>query len=123
MFTILCILRKIKLIVFYVPQASIDNEKPATNINIRRSNNRLELTGELYVGGVPHNMYDELPTLVSSRSSFAGCLGTILINGRLNNIFTDTLTTNRYVTAGCTGMSCCIWTLFYFYLLKMLYFV
>jgi len=49
-------------------------------------------------------MYKSLPTLVSSRSSYAGCLATIRVDGRLYNIFTDTITTNRFVTDQCTGM-------------------
>ncbi|XP_053575965.1 LOW QUALITY PROTEIN: neurexin-2-like [Bombina bombina] len=65
----------------------------------------LDLKGELYIGGLPRNMYASLPKLVASRDGFQGCLASVDLNGRLPNLLTDALQRVGPVERGCDGPS------------------
>ncbi|XP_075044885.1 neurexin-2-beta isoform X8 [Mixophyes fleayi] len=65
----------------------------------------LDLKGELYIGGLPRNMYAALPKLVASRDGFQGCLASVDLNGRLPDLLTDALHRVGPVERGCDGPS------------------
>ncbi|XP_056383402.1 neurexin-2-beta isoform X9 [Hyla sarda] len=65
----------------------------------------LDLKGELYIGGLPRNMYATLPKLVASRDGFQGCLASVDLNGRLPDLLTDALHRTDTVDRGCDGPS------------------
>ncbi|KAM8946466.1 neurexin-2-beta isoform 11-T11 [Pelodytes ibericus] len=65
----------------------------------------LDLKGELYIGGLPRNMYVTLPKLVASRDGFQGCLASVDLNGRLPDLLTDALHRIGPVERGCDGPS------------------
>ncbi|KAM3919730.1 neurexin-2-beta isoform 11-T11 [Leptodactylus fuscus] len=65
----------------------------------------LDLKGELYIGGLPRNMYATLPKLVASRDGFQGCLASVDLNGRLPDLLTDALHRVGPVDRGCDGPS------------------
>ncbi|XP_053305693.1 neurexin-2-beta isoform X6 [Spea bombifrons] len=65
----------------------------------------LDLKGELYIGGLPKNMYAALPKLVASRDGFQGCLASVDLNGRLPDLLTDALHRVGPVQRGCDGPS------------------
>ncbi|XP_040183767.1 neurexin-2-beta isoform X8 [Rana temporaria] len=65
----------------------------------------LDLKGELYIGGLPRNMYVTLPKLVASRDGFQGCLASVDLNGRLPDLLTDALHRFGPVVRGCDGPS------------------
>ncbi|KAM4617797.1 neurexin-2-beta isoform 7-T7 [Discoglossus pictus] len=65
----------------------------------------LDLKGELYIGGLPRNMYHTLPKLVASRDGFQGCLASVDLNGRLPDLLTDALQRVGPVERGCDGPS------------------
>ncbi|XP_063801300.1 neurexin-2-beta isoform X14 [Pseudophryne corroboree] len=65
----------------------------------------LDLKGELYIGGLPRNMYATLPKLVASRDGFQGCLASVDLNGRLPDLLTDALHRFGPVERGCDGPS------------------
>ncbi|XP_063294609.1 neurexin-2-beta isoform X18 [Pelobates fuscus] len=65
----------------------------------------LDLKGELYIGGLPKNMYASLPKLVASRDGFQGCLASVDLNGRLPDLLTDALHRFGNVERGCDGPS------------------
>jgi len=67
------------------------------------SRNTLDLKDLLYIGGVPTRLQYQLPSTIVSKKGFSGCVATVVINGRLVDLLTETLTQSRYVTAGCTG--------------------
>ncbi|XP_041447481.1 neurexin-2 isoform X11 [Xenopus laevis] len=65
----------------------------------------LDLKGELYIGGLPRNMYVTLPKLVASRDGFQGCLASVDLNGRLPELLNDALHRVGPVERGCDGPS------------------
>ncbi|XP_041445999.1 neurexin-2 isoform X8 [Xenopus laevis] len=65
----------------------------------------LDLKGELYIGGLPRNMYVSLPKLVASRDGFQGCLASVDLNGRLPELLNDALHRVGPVKRGCDGPS------------------
>lgn len=65
--------------------------------------NTLDLTERLYVGGIPDSVRSRIPSIVSSKKGFVGCLASFTVNGRLYNLLTDATTSSVYVTPGCTG--------------------
>ncbi|KAM4018311.1 neurexin-2-beta isoform 8-T10 [Anomaloglossus baeobatrachus] len=65
----------------------------------------LDLKGELYIGGLPRNLYATLPKLVASRDGFQGCLASVDLNGRLPDLLTDALHRIGPVDRGCDGPS------------------
>lgn len=74
-----------------------------TSTLLLESHNTLDLYGSLYIGGVPENIQNQLPSIIPTRKSFAGCLASLYINRRLYNLMTDVTSPSTYVTAGCSG--------------------
>lgn len=60
-------------------------------------------SGELYIGGVPKNMYTNLPKLIASRDGYQGCLASVDLNGRLPDLIADALHRVGQVERGCDG--------------------
>ncbi|XP_028329707.1 neurexin-2-like isoform X1 [Gouania willdenowi] len=65
----------------------------------------LDLKGELYIGGVAKNMYNNLPKLIASRDGYQGCLASVDLNGRLPDLIADALHRVGQVERGCDGPS------------------
>ncbi|XP_077183953.1 neurexin-2-beta isoform X21 [Paroedura picta] len=65
----------------------------------------LDLKGELYIGGLSKNMFNNLPKLVASRDGFQGCLASVDLNGRLPDLIADALHRIGQVERGCDGPS------------------
>ena len=65
------------------------------------------LTGELYIGGLSKNMFNNLPKLVASRDGFQGCLASVDLNGRLPDLIADALHRIGQVERGCDGECGC----------------
>uniref|UniRef100_A0A670JLU8 Neurexin 2 n=1 Tax=Podarcis muralis TaxID=64176 RepID=A0A670JLU8_PODMU len=65
----------------------------------------LDLKGELYIGGLSKNMFNNLPKLVASRDGFQGCLASVDLNGRLPDLIADALHRIGHVERGCDGPS------------------
>lgn len=59
--------------------------------------------GELYIGGVIKNMYNNLPKLIASRDGYQGCLASVDLNGRLPDLIADALHRVGQVERGCDG--------------------
>ena len=65
---------------------------------------RFEPTGKLHFGGVSEQDYERLPSIIKSRSNFAGCLASVKVNTQLYNLMTDNIAISDYVTIGCSGL-------------------
>uniref|UniRef100_A0A8D0H797 Neurexin 2 n=1 Tax=Sphenodon punctatus TaxID=8508 RepID=A0A8D0H797_SPHPU len=65
----------------------------------------LDLKGELYIGGLSKNMFNNLPKLVASRDGFQGCLASMDLNGRLPDLIADALHRIGQIERGCDGPS------------------
>ena len=75
-----------------------------TTINLRRTTNRIDLTGLLYIGGVREDISKDLPIFINSRRSFLGCLATLKINGHLKNLYMDAVEkSTATLSQGCSG--------------------
>ncbi|XP_073466267.1 neurexin 3 isoform X14 [Aquarana catesbeiana] len=61
----------------------------------------LDLKGDLYIAGLPQNMYSNLPKLVASREGFQGCLASVDLNGRLPDLINDALHRSGQSERGC----------------------
>nr|XP_026689389.1 neurexin-1a isoform X3 [Ciona intestinalis] len=63
----------------------------------------LDLSGDLYVGGVRQDMfYNKLPEQISSRTGFRGCIGSLDLNGRISSIIgRDQISSAGTVVMGC----------------------
>lgn len=59
--------------------------------------------GDLFVGGLGPNMYQNLPKLVVSREGFQGCLASVDLNGRLPDLISDALFRSGQIERGCEG--------------------
>lgn len=59
--------------------------------------------GDLFIGGLGPNMYQNLPKLVVSREGFQGCLATVDLNGRLPDLISDALFRSGQIERGCEG--------------------
>lgn len=73
--------------------------------------------GDLFIGGLGPNMYQNLPKLVVSREGFQGCLASVDLNGRLPDLINDALFRSGQIERGCEGtdflsstsvMTCCV---------------
>lgn len=64
---------------------------------------RVCFAGELYIGGVIKNMYNNLPKLIASRDGYQGCLASVDLNGRLPDLIADALHRVGQVERGCDG--------------------
>ena len=80
---------------------TVDNMKET--INLRRTLNRIELVGPLYVGGVPESKVPNMPHYIQSHG-FVGCLSTFKVNGQLKNLWRDAISkTTATLSQGCSG--------------------
>ncbi|XP_062422563.1 neurexin-1a-like isoform X18 [Pungitius pungitius] len=65
----------------------------------------LDLKGNLYIGGVPKEMFKELPKLVHAKEGFQGCLASVDLNGRLPDLMSDAVDCVGQIERGCEGPS------------------
>ncbi|XP_056284943.1 neurexin-3b-like [Pseudoliparis swirei] len=80
----------------------VDAKSVTQNVNGAKN---LDLKGDLFVGGLGPNMYQNLPKLVVSREGFQGCLASVDLNGRLPDLINDALFRSGQVERGCEGPS------------------
>uniref|UniRef100_T1L145 Laminin G domain-containing protein n=2 Tax=Tetranychus urticae TaxID=32264 RepID=T1L145_TETUR len=67
-------------------------------------NLHLDLTGLLYLGGLPSDAYSTLPSLVVSSHGFEGCLASLDFNGEtIDPTGTDAVVRSTLVSKGCSG--------------------
>ncbi|UYV68215.1 NRXN2 [Cordylochernes scorpioides] len=64
----------------------------------------LQLSGLLYIGGLPRPKYDELPEL-KSRHGFLGCLASLEADGASLDLVADAAVPSTLVARGCPGTS------------------
>ncbi|XP_051264634.1 neurexin 3b isoform X5 [Dicentrarchus labrax] len=76
----------------------VDTKSVTQNVNGAKN---LDLKGDLFVGGLGPNMYQNLPKLVVSREGFQGCLASVDLNGRLPDLINDALFRSGQVERGC----------------------
>uniref|UniRef100_M3ZHA6 Neurexin 3b n=1 Tax=Xiphophorus maculatus TaxID=8083 RepID=M3ZHA6_XIPMA len=76
----------------------VDTKSVTQNVNGAKN---LDLKGDLFVGGLGPNMYQNLPKLVVSREGFQGCLASVDLNGRLPDLISDALFRSGHVERGC----------------------
>ncbi|XP_043962610.1 neurexin 3b isoform X10 [Gambusia affinis] len=76
----------------------VDTKSVTQNVNGAKN---LDLKGDLFVGGLGPNMYQNLPKLVVSREGFQGCLASVDLNGRLPDLINDALFRSGHVERGC----------------------
>ncbi|XP_036066411.1 neurexin 3b isoform X12 [Oryzias melastigma] len=75
-------------------------DSKSVNQNVNGAKN-LDLKGDLFIGGLGPNMYQNLPKLVVSREGFQGCLATVDLNGRLPDLISDALFRSGQIERGC----------------------
>ncbi|XP_031728669.1 neurexin 3b isoform X5 [Anarrhichthys ocellatus] len=80
----------------------VDTKSVTQNVNGAKN---LDLKGDLFVGGLGPNMYQNLPKLVVSREGFQGCLASVDLNGRLPDLINDALFRSGQIERGCEGPS------------------
>ncbi|KAL7388417.1 hypothetical protein ABVT39_013373 [Epinephelus coioides] len=80
----------------------VDSKSVTQNVNGAKN---LDLKGDLFVGGLGPNMYQNLPKLVVSREGFQGCLASVDLNGRLPDLINDALFRSGQIERGCEGPS------------------
>ncbi|KAM4712677.1 neurexin 3b isoform 10-T12 [Anableps anableps] len=80
----------------------VDTKSVTQNVNGAKN---LDLKGDLFVGGLGPNMYQNLPKLVVSREGFQGCLASVDLNGRLPDLINDALFRSGHIERGCEGPS------------------
>ncbi|XP_046687748.1 neurexin-3-like isoform X2 [Homalodisca vitripennis] len=68
-------------------------------------NEKLDLAGILYLGGVPKDISPPLPKQIQSRHGFEGCLASLDLNGESPNLMVDAVIPSSLVSAGCEGQS------------------
>ncbi|XP_037909404.1 neurexin-1 isoform X2 [Hermetia illucens] len=73
---------------------------PGGNLNI-------ELNGILYIGGVFKDMYAKLPSAISSRSGFEGCLASLDLGDTSPTLTSDAVVPSSLVVSGCEGPTKC----------------
>ncbi|XP_077950166.1 neurexin 3b isoform X17 [Gasterosteus aculeatus] len=76
----------------------VDAKSVTQNVNGAKN---LDLKGDLFVGGLGPNMYQNLPKLVVSREGFQGCLASVDLNGRLPDLINDALFRSGQIERGC----------------------
>ncbi|XP_036942426.1 neurexin 3b isoform X7 [Acanthopagrus latus] len=76
----------------------VDSKSVTQNVNGAKN---LDLKGDLFIGGLGPNMYQNLPKLVVSREGFQGCLASVDLNGRLPNLINDALFRSGQIERGC----------------------
>ncbi|XP_039981460.1 neurexin 3b isoform X2 [Xiphias gladius] len=80
----------------------VDSKSVTQNVNGAKN---LDLKGDLFIGGLGPNMYQNLPKLVVSREGFQGCLASVDLNGRLPDLINDAVFRSGQVERGCEGPS------------------
>ncbi|XP_063352613.1 neurexin 3b isoform X8 [Pelmatolapia mariae] len=80
----------------------VDAKSVTQNVNGAKN---LDLKGDLFIGGLGPNMYQNLPKLVVSREGFQGCLASVDLNGRLPDLISDALFRSGQIERGCEGPS------------------
>ncbi|XP_054618189.1 neurexin-3b isoform X12 [Dunckerocampus dactyliophorus] len=80
----------------------VDSKSVTQNVNGAKN---LDLKGDLFIGGLGPNMYQNLPKLVVSREGFQGCLASVDLNGRLPDLISDALFRSGQIERGCEGPS------------------
>lgn len=80
-------------------EVTVDESVTTYPPNLRKAT--MDLRGELYIGGVPRNMYDELPDQITSEHGFRGCMASITIEKRLVDVLAEAISTSSYVSRGC----------------------
>ncbi|KAI3363825.1 hypothetical protein L3Q82_001427 [Scortum barcoo] len=80
----------------------VDAKSVTQNVNGAKN---LDLKGDLFIGGLGPNMYQNLPKLVVSREGFQGCLASVDLNGRLPDLINDALFRSGQIERGCEGPS------------------
>ncbi|TMS12479.1 Neurexin-3a, partial [Larimichthys crocea] len=76
----------------------VDTKSVTQNVNGAKN---LDLKGDLFIGGLGPNMYQNLPKLVVSREGFQGCLASVDLNGRLPDLINDALFRSGQIERGC----------------------
>ncbi|XP_063352614.1 neurexin 3b isoform X9 [Pelmatolapia mariae] len=76
----------------------VDAKSVTQNVNGAKN---LDLKGDLFIGGLGPNMYQNLPKLVVSREGFQGCLASVDLNGRLPDLISDALFRSGQIERGC----------------------
>ncbi|KAK2856501.1 hypothetical protein Q5P01_005236 [Channa striata] len=76
----------------------VDSKSVTQNVNGAKN---LDLKGDLFIGGLGPNMYQNLPKLVVSREGFQGCLASVDLNGRLPDLISDALFRSGQIERGC----------------------
>ncbi|XP_061563166.1 neurexin-3b-like isoform X6 [Cololabis saira] len=76
----------------------VDAKSVTQNVNGAKN---LDLKGDLFIGGLGPNMYQNLPKLVVSREGFQGCLASVDLNGRLPDLISDALFRTGQIDRGC----------------------
>uniref|UniRef100_A0A8C2Z0P8 Neurexin 3b n=1 Tax=Cyclopterus lumpus TaxID=8103 RepID=A0A8C2Z0P8_CYCLU len=76
----------------------VDTKSVTQNVNGAKN---LDLKGDLFVGGLGPNMYQNLPKLVVSREGFQGCLASVDLNGRLPDLINDALFRSGQIERSC----------------------
>ncbi|XP_061165140.1 neurexin-1-like isoform X3 [Saccostrea echinata] len=83
-------------------QIRVDDEHPTISDLSGSTSVHLDLTGNLYVGGVSKSMYNNMP--YSSRHGFQGCMASVDFNGQGPNLVRQALKIYA-VEEGCQGPS------------------
>ncbi|XP_053301849.1 neurexin-3b [Pleuronectes platessa] len=78
----------------------VDSKSVTQNVDGAKN---LDLKGDLFIGGLGPNMYQNLPKLVVSREGFQGCLASMDLNGRLPDLINDALFRSGQIERGCEG--------------------
>ncbi|XP_055852280.1 neurexin-1a isoform X2 [Episyrphus balteatus] len=76
-------------------------------VTLPGSNMHLELSGILYIGGVFKDMYSKLPSAISSRSGFEGCLSSLDLGDTSPSLTSDAVVPSSLVVSGCEGPTKC----------------
>ena len=90
----------------------IDNNPSTVEDMKGYSARHFDLKGPLYVGGLIKHRYYQLPTKITSRNGFLGCMASLDINGEVVDILDAATFTEKAVTRGCSGKSCHIYNIY-----------
>jgi leucine-rich repeat transmembrane neuronal protein 1/2 len=82
----------------------VDDNPPTMEDMTDFSSKHFNLDGDLYIGGVHKMMYNTLPSRISSRHGFQGCMGSIDLNGVRPNLFEIAREMNNGIVQDCQGL-------------------
>ncbi|XP_043199961.1 neurexin-1-like isoform X3 [Amphibalanus amphitrite] len=77
-----------------------DHTSTVTSIGL---NENLNLKGRLYIGGVPTEMYSQLPPEIQSHFGYKGCLASLTLGGETPDLVRHPIIPSTSVVAGCVG--------------------